>query len=176
VISHKENRFLLPIYPAIFYVFALALDSIVLWVKEFSLDRFVWLQAGLTKSRLALWFLVPGLAFASSRHIYNPDHYYQFDLGELMTAVREDGGLGSGRCLALIDHYFVWSHGELLQGRPVKYIEFSFSRGAPPEFQSCIYAVTAGGTPESFIARAGANWKLFTIDSRGELLFKNANP
>jgi phosphatidylinositol glycan class B len=176
LISHKENRFLLPIYPTIFYIFAVALDSIVLFVQDWSAGRFAELKAGLSRSRLAVFILVPGLALASSYNVYNTDHYYQFDLGELMSTVREDGGLSSGRCLALIDHYFVWSHGELLQGRPVKYLEFSFSRGAPPEFQSCIYAVTAGGTPEGFIARAGANWQLFATDSRGELLFKNSNP
>jgi GPI mannosyltransferase 3 len=169
IISHKENRFLLPIYPAIFYVFALATESAVVYANTWKID--------FSKTKIALWFLVPGLAFASSREIYNADHYYPFDLGELMTLVRADGGLSSGRCLALVDHYFVWSHGELLQGRPVKYIEFSFNRGAPPpEFPSCIYAVTAGGAPESFISRAGGNWKLLATDSRGELLFKNQNP
>jgi hypothetical protein len=176
VISHKENRFLLPIYPTIFYIFALALDSIVLWIQAWSAGKFADLKTQLFKSQIALWFLLPGIAFASSHEIYNADHYYLFDLGELMTAVREDGGLSSGRCLALIDHYFVWSHGELLQGRPVHYIEFSFGRGpVPPEFQSCIYAVTAGGSPEGFVARAGQNWQLVATDSRGELLFKNTS-
>jgi hypothetical protein len=172
MISHKENRFLLPIYPTIFYILALALDTIVLRVKEFR--PFAAINAILVKSRIALWFLVPGLAIASSHEVYNTDHYYPFDLGELMTHVREDGGLSSGRCVAFIDHYFVWSHGELLQGQAVKYIEFSFSQGPPPpEFLNCIYAVTPGGSPQEFISRAGSDWKLLATDSRGEHVFKN---
>jgi phosphatidylinositol glycan class B len=162
LIGHKETRFMLPIYPSIFYLLALSVECIL---------------GGAVFPRLkpALWLLLPALGYASITDLYTPEHYNSFDLAELMTQVRNDGGLSSGRCIAFYDHYWVWSHGELLQGLPVHFIEISSNRAFPTELQSCIYAVMPPGRGQSFEARAGASWKKMGEDSRGELVYKNSS-
>ena len=171
MIGHKENRFILPIYPALFYILAIYVQALI----DESSKLIPMLTAKLQKWSPAILLLVPALTYASIKNLYTPEHFYQFDLAELLTIVRDDGALTDTNCLALLDHYWVWSHGEMLQGHPVRYIEISSSRPFPEELKNCAYTVMPGGRGELFVARAGAQWRYLGQDSRGQLVFKNSD-
>ena len=66
-------------------------------------------------------------AIASSGFVYSNDHTYMFDLSELTRKIREDGGLKNGGCLILLDHYWIWTRGEMMIGAPIQYIELQSS-------------------------------------------------
>ena len=169
LIGHKENRFILPLYPALFYILAISFETLI--------DQFNTVVPRLAETLYqwspGLLAVAPILAYGSVTHLYTPDHFYQFDLGELMLKVRQDGALSDSRCVALLDHYWIWSHGEMLQGHPVKFIEISSSKEFPPELKNCAYAVMPGGRGELFLSRAGGWWQFMGHDSRGQLVFKN---
>jgi hypothetical protein len=171
LISHKENRFILPLYPALFYILAIYVQTLI----DESTKFIPTLAARLQKWSPALLLLTPALVYASVADLYTPAHFYQFDLGELMLKVREDGGLTNERCVALLDHYWIWSHGEMLQGHPVRFIEISSGRQFPEELNHCAYTVMPGGRGDLFVSRAGSQWRYLGQDSRGQLVYKNGS-
>jgi hypothetical protein len=172
LIGHKENRFILPLYPALFYVLAISVQTLIDQLSKVIPA----LVAQLQKWSPALVLIAPVLAYASVSQLYTPEHFYQFDLGELMLKVRDDGALDTTRCVALLDHYWIWSHGEMLQGHPVRFIEISSSHPFPPELRGCAYAVMPGGRGQLFESHAGLGWHAMGEDSRGQLVYKNEFP
>ncbi|MGK5084978.1 hypothetical protein WDW37_16945 [Bdellovibrionota bacterium FG-1] len=166
LMPHKETRFLLPIYPVGFLVIA--------WGLDFLLTR-----ASISfryANKIALVLTVIG-SFFSATHVYTSDHYYLFDLAELaqrMYAEVEKTQTPTP-CLLLVDHYWAWTHGELMQGRPFRYVEVSSFKKIPPISRAtCGYAMMTAAAEARFVAQAGPQWVLLARDSEGKPLYKNS--
>jgi hypothetical protein len=163
-IAHKELRFMFPMIPALFYLMAWGLSSIeTQWKLREDLFGGVCLL----------------LAVASCGAVYSNDHTYLFDLSELTQKIREDGGLKNGGCLILLDHYWIWTRGEMMIGAPIHSIEVSSSRplsSLPPEVQHCAYAITLPGREQWFRQPGGPPWQEFAKDGHGQYLMKYIGP
>jgi phosphatidylinositol glycan class B len=157
LIAHKELRFMLPIFPAFFYLLARGLDP---FIKPYAI------QPALIAS-LALI-----AAVASSGYVYSSEHTYPFDLSELTRDIRDDGGLSQGGCLLLVDHYWIWTRGEMMIGAPVKWIEESSRKPFPETAKTCPYAISLPGRDAWFAQPGAPAFKVLKTDNHGQVLLK----
>lgn len=156
-IAHKEIRFMFPLVPAVFYLLAWALSAF----------EFRW---KLNERMFAAGLLLA--AIGSSEFVYSNDHTYMFDLSELTRRIREDGGLKNGGCLILLDHYWIWTRGEMMIGAKIHYVELSSSRPLPSEARSCVYAISLPGREAWFKQPGGPEWTELERDEHGQTLMK----
>jgi hypothetical protein len=169
-IPHKETRFVLPIYPALFYLFGAALHGL-------TASR----PIGASPARGAVaWLAVPALAAVSFPFVHSSAHYERSDVSELGRAIRADGALQKdpGACVLFVDHYWVWLRGELLQGHKVAFVEVPAQRllsdpSVQRHLQRCAYAVLPGEREELFRAGAGPSWGRLAKSAFGHVLYKN---
>lgn len=153
-IAHKELRFIFPIVPAFYYFAAWS-------VSAFEPAR--WLLRKDLAAAVVLLVAIVGMG-----SVYSDDHTYPFDLSELTRKIREDGGLRNGGCLLLVDHYWIWTRGELMIGAPVQFMEISSNKTKPTELLSCPYAISLPGREGYF----GPNWVVLEKDNHGQTLLK----
>jgi len=167
LIPHKEIRFLVPIFPAFFYFMSILLNNILegLEVKGIRLAK--------PNSAVAL----SGVLILTALSWYSVSYskyYASSDISKLSQAIYEDGGLQnkSPSCIALINHYWVWTRGEMMLGRETKFIEMNFDNFVTDRLASCQYAIVVKGGGELFKSNVGDDWKEIAQNKWGHLLFK----
>src|SRR6185437_13822333 len=102
------------------------------------------------------------LAIVSCGQVYSDEHTYQFDLSALTQKIREDGALQNGGCLLLLDHYWIWTRGEMMIGSKIHFIEVNSRQpfnSLNPEAKSCVYAITLPGRDLWFHQPGEPEWK-----------------
>ena len=163
-IGHKETRFILPAMPALFYLFAIALDG---------LGGRAAASGPLAKAIAAVAVL---LAPGAAQLAQDPDRFSPFDRSELCVAIHRDGGLRTNRraVLLLVDSSWVWTRGELLFGGKVAYREVTPARLGEADVSDCLYAIVPGDFEATFQSRTGrsAAWRRLRADSHGNVLLK----
>ena len=148
-----------PMIPALFYFMAWGLSRVEIGWK-------------LREDFCAGVLLI--VAAASAGNVYSDEHTYPFDLSELTRKIREDGGLRNGGCLLLLDHYWIWTRGEMMIGAPIRYFEVSSSHRQPLDpgrasVRLCDFASGSGALVQSTGAR---NWQHIAEDNHGQMLMK----
>jgi hypothetical protein len=163
-ISHKEVRFMFPFFPAILYCLALGLNALeTKWDAKLNV-----------RTLFEPWVAIAATLFAiaSVPFIYSTDHTYPFDLSALTLKIREDGGLANGGCLLLLDHYWIWTQGQMMVGAPISFVEQSSNKSLSPEASNCLYAISLPGREAWFNQASGTHWELLARDNHGQFLMK----
>jgi hypothetical protein len=114
-------------------------------------------------------------AVGVSGKVYSTEHTYLFDLSELTRRIHDDGGLSDGGCLLLVDHYWIWTRGQMMIGAPIRYLEISSQKPVPDAGRDCIYAITLPGREAWFSRPDGPQWRILEKDSHGQLLLKKVS-
>jgi hypothetical protein len=163
IIGHKETRFLLPAYPALFYLFALALDGLTERLPGEGLR---------VKACAASVLIAPWSAHVAA----NPARFPSLDSSELCVAIRRDGRLRirPQGVLLLVENSWVWTRGELLFSGPVHYREVSADALTEADAEECAYAIIPGWFEAEFRARtrAVAAWTRVKRDAHGNALMR----
>ncbi len=169
IIPHKEVRFLLPMFPAIVYACALLGDSLAERLAVFNTDVNV-VRALKLGGGVGLLLL----AFQSVVFARNPAQYNFSNMSELIETIREDGALARHpeSCLLLVDHYWVWSHGEFYQSHPVRWVEEASNAVTDRSLEECDYAITSGGAAPGFLYRTQGKWHQIGRNKWSYALFK----
>jgi len=162
-IPHKEFRFILPMVPALFYWAA--------WAASGQLPTAVRSRPKALISAIAAVAVVAAPLAVSSA--LSADRYPLSNMTDVMIRIRERG-LGDGDpCVLLVGHYWVWTHGELLQGRHYTCLEERLDQLSPATSDACAYAVVLPQFREAFLARVSPTWRLVMKGRNGYLLFAN---
>jgi hypothetical protein len=164
VIGHKETRFVLPAFPALFYLLALALDG---------------LCEGLPTADTVIRYCALGslaLIPLCARLARNPARFSYLDRSALCLAIDRDGGLRRDPAagLLLVESSWVWTRGELLFGGPVAYREARADRVSARDAEGCRYAIVPGDFEREFRRRTrkAVRWTRLKRDAHGNVLLK----
>ena len=167
-IGHKETRFLLSVYPALFYLIALGIHT-------FHSKRPAGITFGKVRPAYAFIAVVGIILIAGVIAFRTPHELASVDVFGLEAAIRRDGGLpedGSG-CILLAGHNWTWTRGELMQGKKFTFIEIksppSQDSSSLPEVARCLYAIVSPDKTEEF---KGNQWRLMEHSPSGFVLFK----
>jgi hypothetical protein len=162
-IGHKELRFLLPIFPAIFYLAALCLNSLV---TEFKLK---------THYFFILFIFCIGISF---NHIYRLEYYSNADLSDLSIAIEKDTKLKAHpeQCLLIVDTYWIWTRGEMALGHKTNYIEVAYQNITQQLLDGCTSAIVSSWSAPSFAAKTENTWHVITTNTWGSVLFSKNDP
>jgi GPI mannosyltransferase 3 len=162
-IPHKEFRFILPLVPALFYWAA--------WAASWQLPTAVVSRPkALIGAIAAIGLVAAPLAVSSA---LSADRYPSSNMTDVMIRIRERGLGDADPCVLLVGHYWVWSHGELLQGRHYTCLEERPDQLSPATSDACAYAVVLPQFREAFLARVSPTWRLVMKGRNGYLLFAN---
>jgi len=176
MIGHKETRFLLPVYPAFFYLFAISLDS--LWTKiRWAPQASLWIS----KIRAPLLVLLGALGCVQAiPRVFTWDHYTPYDLSGLSLGVFGDGGLKKdpSRCLLLVDSYWVWTRGFTILRGQVRTRQSPITKLRDEDLYLCKYALVLADRAEDFQRMSlqvapKSRWQRLQSDRWGNVLFKN---
>lgn len=165
-LAHKELRFVLPAVPGLLYLFALALEAILadIRARELSFRAFASLAACLVA--------IQALAYYDATDLR---HFDGSNISGFMIEIAENGDLRDD-CVLLIFHYWVWSHGDLLQGRRLKLTERYSHNVEWKDLVDCRYAIAAGAGAEQELLEkvptSGRDWSLVRRDERGYSLYR----
>jgi hypothetical protein len=175
LIPHKELRFIIPIYPALFFMLALMLDELLPSVTVAGKKHRLRFAVGLAIACGAMLF--------AKYQIKDPGRYSVGNISELVQKIHDDGKFKTGECLLLVGQYWIWTHGELMQGHPVKFVEKSPSNLALAEVLGCSYAIVLPqyqGEFDSAVLRLTGRgndelWKMISASQRGYLLYQRVH-
>ncbi len=162
VIGHKEQRFLLPVLPALFYFCALGLNwKFMAWPAP------------------PLWRLLPTLVVAgafSAAHILTPQHFEASSLGALTGRAAQwfNEHPQAPPSVALVAHYWIWTRGEMGFGRPMDHEDIPLRKLSSKGMGKHSLAFTPAYATAAFNQRAHPwGWALLAQDSFGNGLFVN---
>ncbi len=164
LIGHKEMRFVMPIYPVFFYLIAIGVEGITL--RWFSICS--WIRKKLSLFAVSIACIVFSVVCWHFR--FSSDHFPTNEMGDLSRLVYEDGGLRgtSEPCILLVDHYWVWTRGEMILGQKVKFIEKRSADIGETELQECSYALMQSWSEKFFRDR----WIFVGKDRWGNSVYK----
>ncbi len=169
LVPHKEMRFLLPLYPVAIYSIALAIQAV--------------LPARLLKFNFQPWMLaamIPvlgGLAWMSAPIATDPKYYPMSNMSELPVEIWKEGKLQPNDCVLIVGQYWIWTHGELLQGKPYRYVESRLNDLSDDSLRNCVYAIVLPQWESYFAARARAvapSWHPVKQSYWGYLLYSKS--
>jgi hypothetical protein len=162
-IGHKETRFLLPEFPALFYLLALGLDALQL----------PWMTVP------PFWRAVPTVALAltlSVAAVISPRHYERGSLGQLTGAGQRwlDAHPTAPPRVALLSHYWIWTRGEMGLGRAIDHKDMPLNEVSAEKLRHTSLAFLFSQSVPSFALRAEPwGWHLQATDEFGNGLFVN---
>jgi hypothetical protein len=175
LIGHKEIRFLLPVFPAVFYFLALCIDAIFTRMPDLVAD----LRRPL-RHKIVLIAILALLFPAIQSAIPDRSRFDESDMADLSVALSDQLRAHPPRaqsCLLIVETSIVWTRGQMLLGdrlkvREVTLSEIKKSRDADPNaFSQCDYALSARGTEVAFPAVMEKSWALIAKNRNGHLLF-----
>jgi hypothetical protein len=164
LIGHKQARFLMPTYFVLFYLIGISVQGI--------LDRWGSLVV-LFERYSRLWIVIPVCAIFSYftwSWLYSPSRLYLPETSELGAMVYKDGGFKDSpkSCLLVVDHYWVWSRGEMILGQKVGFRERKSIDVKIADLQECLYAYKSPWSA----SKLSAEWKLLGRDRWGNTVYK----
>lgn len=167
-IAHKELRFILPIFPALFYSTAVAFNGV--------LEKFNGLNEALRKTfNKPASVMITAIFFATICFASLDDSRFfsKSDAAELSVEVQKRGLLQNENqdCLLLVNHYWIWTRGEMVHGRRIRFIERSLRDLTPNDLNSCRSAIVERSAALRFQVQAGAQWKPVKQNIAGHSLF-----
>lgn len=164
LIPHKESRFLYPILPGFLYLAAVCSDSVFsrIWAKKPPRALFHFLTA------LTILLSIP-----IYRDIIRWDAYPISNMSNLMLTIFKDGALkrSPDKCVLLLGQYWIWTHGEFLQGIRYQYIEASVNEIESKELLRCPYLIVLPQLEAQFAAKASNQFRLLDRNPRGYALY-----
>lgn len=191
LIPHKEARFLLPVYPALILLAACALSDLVMkynlavvHCSGASVAAGASAAPGATPAPRSAWvhgWAAVGCALAagtSLSFVDSPAHFEPSDLSALMRGVRDDGLLRRqpAAALLLVDDYFVWTRGELLQGHSFRWRErplAAFLAEGPLRLEDVAYVISSGAAAGRVAGLLGDGFRELTRSRWGHVLWRS---
>ncbi|MBI3534901.1 MAG: hypothetical protein HY072_05390 [Deltaproteobacteria bacterium] len=164
LLAHKESRFLYLALPGLLLLGGNKLNNICLELESF-FYRFY-------KCILLILTFIFGISALPNTLDY--DAYPGSNMSNLLIQIHKSGILRNSteRCILLLGHYWVWTHGELLQGMACKYIERNAATVSEHELFLCPFVILVPQQEEIFRKRVGSRFKLLEKNPRGYLLYQ----
>ncbi len=165
LLGHKENRFLLPIYPCFFILLGILLDTT--FIPAF--------LAKLSKLQGA-WFLIMALPLFSLNFLGMTELILTpLNIADLETAIYNSHDLSpkGDSCILLFNHSWAWTHGELILGQKVSYVDSSIKKVLHSQLQECRYAIVPKPVGSDFENKAGQTWKIVKTTNKYYGLYRN---
>ena len=170
LIGHKETRFIVPAYLSIFYALAwginITFENLDSLRRNFNqlLKPAICIPVVLAVGVLTTSFAIDDSRFDSS------------DLSDLSVVIRDDADFRAdpNPCLTFVNHYWIWTRGEMLFGRHIPYNQFRTEELTSTQLDKCPYVIAASAAVPTFRSLYEAkDWKLISINAYGHGYFKN---
>jgi len=167
--GHKENRFLLPIYPCFYLLVGILLENTFIPSFLERIDR---------RRYACIIFLLalPIFSFCSFNAISKTNLILtSVDISDLETAVYQDHAhnLDQKSCMLLFNYSWMWTHGEMILGPKITFIESKIENAPSNQWQECRWAIVPRDKNLNFETNAGSQWKILKSSNRHYLLYKN---
>lgn len=145
-VSHKETRFIIPIYPLFFVLIAWGIDP---WIQKISIPKFLWVPA-----TVAALVIIP-------LEIQNKKIYLSsVDILKLENAIYKDSRelkLTSADCILLLNHNWSWTRGMLGVGSSARMLDDKLETVSALDMRTCAYAIVPESRTFEFLGKIAAS-------------------
>jgi len=172
LLVHKEARFILPFYIAVFFWFLIGVEKLE--------PRFAWVARISRKTYLQMASVLIALSFwrSGAAHIHSTDR----DAFDLEVRIGEDGLLrkpGVEPCVLLVGHHWALMHGQLILSAPSQTVDVDPNEIGKRSVAHCPYALVLKDYLPSFIASAPKDeqWTQLQVGKKSSVvLLRNSVP